>query len=52
VWDPSIITLDHDMVAGSLIGRAGADDPSYRLLGLLPRGGPIFAVARTGNPSS
>jgi hypothetical protein len=39
VWDPSIIALDHDMVKGSLIGRAGPDDPSYRLLGLLPRGG-------------
>jgi ketosteroid isomerase-like protein len=39
VWDPSIIALDHAMVAGSLIGQAGPDDPSYRLLGLLPRGG-------------
>ena len=39
VWDPSIIALDHDMVKGSLIGTAGADDPSYRLLSLLPRGG-------------
>ena len=39
VWDPSIIALDHDMVKGSLIGRPGPDDPSYRLLALLPRGG-------------
>jgi hypothetical protein len=39
VWDPSIIALDHAMVAGSLIGQAGPADPSYRLLGLLPRGG-------------
>jgi SnoaL-like domain len=39
VWDPSIIALDHAMVAGSLIGQAGPEDPSYRLLGLLPRGG-------------
>jgi hypothetical protein len=52
VWDPSIITLDHDMVAGSLIGRAGADDPSYRLLGLLPRGGAIAATAQAGDPGS
>jgi len=39
VWDPSIIALDHEMVKGSLIGTAGPDDPSYRLLSLLPRGG-------------
>ncbi len=39
VWDPSIIALDHAMVKGSLIGQPGPDDPSYRLLGLLPRGG-------------
>ena len=39
VRDPSIIALDHAMVAGSLIGQAGPEDSSYRLLGLLPRGG-------------
>lgn len=38
VHDPSIISLDHDMVAGSLIGRPGANDPSYALLGLFGRG--------------
>ena len=52
VWDPSIITLDNDMVAGSLIGRAGADDPSYRLLGLLPRGGWSAPAARGDDPGS
>lgn len=39
VWDPSIIAMEHEMVAGSLIGRAGADDPSYGVLGLFGRGG-------------
>jgi hypothetical protein len=38
VWDPSIIAMDHGMVAGSLIGRPGPDDPSYGLLGLFSRG--------------
>lgn len=39
VWDPSIIAMEHDMVAGSLIGRAGLDDPSYAVLGRFGRGG-------------
>ncbi|MBC7520245.1 MAG: nuclear transport factor 2 family protein [Sandarakinorhabdus sp.] len=38
VWDPSIIAMDHGMVAGSLIGSPGPDDPSYGLLGLFGRG--------------
>jgi hypothetical protein len=29
VQDPSIITLNHEMVAGSLIGQPGPNDPSY-----------------------
>lgn len=37
VWDPSIIAMDNEMVAGSLIGSAGPDDPSYRLLPLFDR---------------
>lgn len=52
LWDPSIITLDNDMVTGSLIGRAGPDDPSYRLLGLLPRGGRGAATAPADNPGA
>lgn len=32
IWEPSIVRLDHDMVAGSLIGVAGDDDPSYPVL--------------------
>lgn len=40
VWDPSIIAMTHEMVAGSLIGRPGPDDPSYGLLALFGRGQP------------
>ncbi|MFZ4687740.1 MAG: nuclear transport factor 2 family protein [Polymorphobacter sp.] len=32
VWDPSIIAMEHPMVAGSMVGVAGPEDPSYRLL--------------------
>jgi hypothetical protein len=39
VHDPSIIALTHEMVAGSLQGRPGPDDPSYALLPLLARPG-------------
>lgn len=38
VHSPSIIAMDHEMVAGSLIGRPGPDDPSYALLSLFPLG--------------
>lgn len=37
VWDPSIIAMTHEMVAGSLLGRPGPDDPSYAALSLLAR---------------
>jgi SnoaL-like domain len=37
VWDPSIIDMKHEMVAGSLIGSPGPDDPSYAALPLLAR---------------
>lgn len=37
VWDPSIIDMKHEMVAGSLLGRPGPDDPSYAALPLLAR---------------
>ncbi len=35
VHDPSIIDMTHEMVAGSLIGSPGPDDPSYAMLPLL-----------------
>jgi SnoaL-like domain len=35
VSDPSIIDMTHEMVAGSLIGSPGPDDPSYAALPLL-----------------
>jgi hypothetical protein len=35
VHDPSIIDMTHEMVAGSLIGSPGPDDPSYAALPLL-----------------
>jgi hypothetical protein len=36
--DPSAVTLDHPMVAGSHIGLPGDDDPSYSFFRLLQRG--------------
>lgn len=38
VTSPSTVVLDHPLVAGSHIGRSGADDPAYRFFKLLRRG--------------
>ena len=36
--EPSLVNLDHPLVKGSHIGEGGPDDPSYRLLAMMPRG--------------
>lgn len=38
VTDPSAVTLDHPLVAGSHIGRPGPEDPSYAYFRLFRRG--------------
>ena len=38
VTDPSEVKLDHPVLAGSLFGRPGPDDPSYEFFRLLRRG--------------
>lgn len=38
VHQPSMVDLNHPIIAGSLLGKAGADDPSYDFFRLLQRG--------------
>jgi hypothetical protein len=38
VTAPSAVVLDHPLVAGSHIGRSGADDPAYGFFRLMRRG--------------
>ena len=38
VHEPSIVDLNHPLLAGAHIGKPGVDDPSYRFFSLLRRG--------------
>lgn len=38
VHEPSVMSMDHPMVKGALIGSADGDDPSYRYFRLFKRG--------------